>query len=53
MIYRFADFINTRRQPGVKRRTGCEPFQRRSISRKTVKTVCRPLSWLHLAEASC
>jgi hypothetical protein len=53
MIYRFADFINTRRQPGVKRRAGCKPFHRLSISRKTVKTVCRPFSWLQVAEARC
>jgi len=37
----------------VKKRAICEPFQRLSINRKTVKTVCRYLSWFHLAEARC
>ena len=53
MIYHFADFINTRVEPGVKRRAGCKPFQRLSVSRKTVETVRRPLICLHLAEARC
>jgi hypothetical protein len=53
MIYHFADFINTRLQPGGKRRADGEPFQRLSIGHETVEMVCRRLTWLHLAEARC
>ena len=53
MIYDSAALINTRLQPGVKARVGGEPFQRLSTKLKTVETVWRCSSWLHLAQAKC
>jgi len=53
MINHFADFMNTQLELGVKGRAGCDPFQWLFVTRKTVETVCRPLGWLHPAEARC
>jgi hypothetical protein len=53
MTYRSAVFINTRLQPGAKTRLASKPFQRLSVESKTVETVFRSFSWLHLAEARC
>jgi hypothetical protein len=47
------DFINARLEPGANRRADGEPFQRLPVEFKTVETVCRSFSWLHLAEARC
>ena len=53
MTYNSAVFINTRLQPGAKTRVAGKPFQRLPVEFKTVETVCRSFSWLHLAEARC
>jgi len=53
MIYTSAAFISTLLQPGVKARAEGEPFQWLSTWLKTVKTVRRSFSWLHLAQARC
>jgi hypothetical protein len=53
MKYNFADFIDTRLQPGGNRGAGGEPFQRLARMLKTVETVLPVLRWLHPAEAGC
>jgi hypothetical protein len=53
MTYHSADFINTWLQPGAKEKVAGKPFQRLLVEFKTVETVCRSFSWLHLAEARC
>jgi hypothetical protein len=53
MTYLSAVFINTRLQPGATTRVAGKPFQRLPIEFKTVETVCRCFSGLHLAEARC
>ena len=53
MTYHSAVFINSRLQPGAKTRVTSKPFQRLLAEFKTVETVCRSFSWLHLAKARC
>ncbi len=52
MIYHSAVSIDTRLQPGATTRVARKPFQRLPVEFKTVKTVRRSFSWLHL-EARC
>jgi hypothetical protein len=53
MTYFSAVLINTRLQPGAKTTVTGKPFQRLSAEFKTVETVYRSYSWLHLAKARC
>ena len=53
MTYYSAVLINTQLEPGAKTRVTVEPFQRLTVESKTVETVCRSCSWLHLAKARC
>jgi hypothetical protein len=53
MIYGSAVFMSTQLQPHAKATVAGKPFQRLSVESKTVETVCRSFSWLHLAEATC
>jgi len=53
MTYNSAVFINTRLQPGATTRVAGKPLQRLSVGFKTVETVYRSFTWLHLAEARC
>jgi hypothetical protein len=45
--------INTWLQQDATARVTGKPFERLPIEFKTVETVCRCFTWLHLAEARC
>lgn len=53
MTYCSAVLINTWLQPGGKTRVAIELFQRLTVESKTLETVYRSCSWMHLAKAGC